>query len=295
MKAGNQDSAYLPLLLNNVRESLSNLLTSAAVITSERPGHVLDDIDEHVYYQNDLSEPGRLRMFTRDTCINLVAHALLVTHSMIFDEFLPIFMFTKIALPKSSVLTPSAHSSVVGGGLGMQSSEISAYFTISAVYAVAFQIFIFPPLAGRFGALRSFRMSSFLFPLIYLLVPFLVLIPSSRFFGKVVVMVVLLSKTTITATSFPCSMILLNNSVVSKSALGTVNGLATSTSAFCRGVGALAFGMLFTFGLEKRNVLVPWWWVSIVAALGAAPLFWLTDSNGDEKKEENLRLGCEDD
>ncbi|KAF2182342.1 MFS general substrate transporter, partial [Zopfia rhizophila CBS 207.26] len=290
LRKGKQTFAWIPLRLPN----------NPHTAIWERPRDIHGEIGQHLEYQVGLNDSGRLkyRIFTTRACLNLLAHALLVTHSMIYDEFLPIFMYTKRELVRSHLHTAMPRWLAIDGGLGLQSSQISAYFTISAIYAVAIQLTIFPLLARRFGTLGSFKVSSLIFPLIYVLVPFLVLLPPSKFMGRLAILALLLSKSTGTTISFPCSMILLSNSATSKRILGTLNGLATSTSALCRGVGALAFGTLFTLGLEKGSVVLPWWLLSIIAALGAVPLFWRIDPDEDKEKqgdERNLHLWNEDD
>jgi len=109
-------------------------------------------------------------------------------------------------------------------------------------------------------------------------VPFLILFQPSSFTSMAANLAILLSKATCTTFSFPCSMILLSNSATSRGVLGTLNGLATSTSALCRAIGALTFGAAFTMSLERGDVVLPWWMLAGISAVGAAPEFWLVDS-----------------
>jgi hypothetical protein len=209
---------------------------------------------------------------------------------MIYDEFLPIFMYTR-----KGPFIVEVHKLVkrffeMHGGLGLTSGQISVYFTVSAIYSVVIQLTLFPFLARHLGTLRSLRISSSLFPFIYMLVPFLSLFQPSSFTSMVANLVLLLSKATCATFSFPCSMILLSNSATSKSVLGTLNGLATSTSALCRAIGALAFGAVFTTSLERGDVGLPWWMVAGISAVGALPVFWLVDSAEEEKKNEENRM-----
>ncbi|ORX99415.1 major facilitator superfamily domain-containing protein [Clohesyomyces aquaticus] len=262
----------------------------------QEPEDLLSEKSQPPAYQLNppASKPQKYRLLTTQSTLNLVANALLVTHSMIYDEFLPLFMVTNRSLILSRLpsLLPSRRSETlhISGGLGLQSQQISTYFTITAIYAVFIQLTLFPFLASprRLGTLGCFKASAAMFPFVYFLVPFLVLIPmpipSSSVWGTGAVLLLLLAKATITTFSFPCSMILLSRSATSPGVLGTLNGLATSSSALCRGVGALVFGRLLTRGLETGSVVLPWWVVAGIAVLGAVPIFWMIDKEDGGKK-----------
>lgn len=226
---------------------------------------------------SDDTETKTHRILTTQSCLNLLVHALLVTHSMIYDEFLPIFMYTQKGLISDHLHKLIARILTIQGGLGLTSGQISFFFTISAIYSVIIQLTLFPFVARHLGTLPSLRLSSNLFPFIYIIVPFLALYQQSSYMSTITTLALLLCKATCATVSFPCSMILLNKSASSPRVLGTLNGLATSTSALCRAVGALVFGAIFTMGLERGNVILPWWVLAGISVVGALPVFWLAD------------------
>lgn len=80
--------------------------------------------------------------------------------------------------------------------------------------------------------------------------------------------------------AFPTSTIMLTNSATSLRTLGTLNGLATSVSAVGRAVGPALSGSLFTLGVKRGYIVVPFWALSLIASIAAVPTFWLVEGKG---------------
>lgn len=80
--------------------------------------------------------------------------------------------------------------------------------------------------------------------------------------------------------AFPCTTILLTNSAVSLRVLGTLNGVATSVSAVGRAAGPAIGGGTFSWGVKRGYVILPWWTLAFLSALGAIPVFWLVEMDG---------------
>lgn len=165
------------------------------------------------------------------------------------------------------------------GGFGIGSQRIGVIFTIFAVFSVIWQFVLFPPTARYLGVLRCLRISFSIFPFVYLVTPFVSLIPDPT--TKQVALIVMLLIRGIAGTfAFPTSTIMLTNSASSLRVLGTVNGVATSISAVGRAAGPAVGGGLFTFGVKRGYILVPFWTLSVVAALACIPTFWLVEGKG---------------
>jgi len=124
--------------------------------------------------------------------------------------------------------------------------------------------------------------------------PFLSLIPDPLV--REITMVALLMVRGVAGTfAFPTSTIMLTNSAPSLRVLGTINGLATSFSAFGRAAGPTLGGGLFTWGVKRGYVIVPFWTISALAFIAAIPTFWLVEGKGfgddsDIDDEENVIL-----
>jgi hypothetical protein len=180
------------------------------------------------------------------------------------------------------------------GGFGIDSQRIGAIFTVFAVSSTIWQFLLFPPIARYLGVLRCLRIAFLIFPFVYFVTPFVSLIPDP--WTKQVVMVVLLMIRGVGGTfAFPTSTIMLTNSATSLRVLGTVNGLATSVSSIGRAAGPAVGGGLFSWGVKRGYVIVPFWTLSAIALLASIPTWWLVegkgfgdDSDSDEESIESV-------
>lgn len=141
------------------------------------------------------------------------------------------------------------------------------------------QFLIFPPIARRYGVLNCLRLSTLTFPIVYLLTPFTVLLPTPAT-QQAVMFAIMFAKCVAVIFAFPCSTILLTNSAVSLRVLGTLNGVATSVSALGRAAGPAVGGATFSLGVDAGFVIVPWWTLAALAAVGAVPVWWLVEMEG---------------
>ena len=143
------------------------------------------------------------------------------------------------------------------------------------------QIFFFPWVTRKLGSLCTFRVVVMAYPLLYMLIPYLVLLPHSlRTFG---IYVVLAWKVTAQSLAFPSMAIMIANSTPSKRVLGTLNGAAASSASLCRAIGPTFSGFVQSSGLRIGYVGLPWWTSAGVAVCGAS----LSLLMNDKRKEEN--------
>ena len=141
------------------------------------------------------------------------------------------------------------------------------------------QFLIFPPIARRYGILPCLKVCTLSFPIAYAITPFTVLLPLGLMQQSAMFLVMLL-KCWAVIFAFPCSTILLTNSAVSLRILGTLNGVATSVSAIGRAAGPAIGGWTFSLGVDLGYVIIPWWTLSALSALGAVPVWWLVEMEG---------------
>ena len=234
----------------------------------------LDKVQQALTVKNEQATKSRNEVHRLRPRLNLLLYAALVTHSMIYDEFLPIFMYAKRHQTKT---VSTAYTLALAGGLGMEKSDVGIYFLVCGVFAVIVQLTVFPVISRSLGPLQSMKLCAIMLPLIYTTVPFTVLLEPSTKASTALLMVIMLSKSFFTTIAFPCSMVLLSGSV-SNNSLGTLNGLASGSSGVARAVGAMVFGFLFTKGFQRECIIVPWWCLALLAILGALPIFWLKDT-----------------
>ena len=171
-------------------------------------------------------------------------------------------------------------------------------FTFFAISSTLFQFLLFPPLARNLGVLNCLRIAFLIYPIIFFVTPFVGLIPDHT--AKQVVMISLLVVRGLAGTfAFPTSTILLTNSAASLQVLGTVNGIATSVSAIGRASGPAIGGGLFTWGVKRGYVIVPFWTLTVISLVASIPTWWLVEGKGfgggdDSETEEEDESAIED-
>lgn len=238
---------------------------------------------------------GWSAVFTRQSNINLGVYTILAMHSVAFDQLLPIFMHH----PVQSIHDPTVHLPLkFAGGFGISSNHIGVLFTIYGVFGMVIQFAVFPPVARHFGVLNCLKITSLVFPLVYIATPFTSLLPTSNL-RQGVMLAIMLVKGFCAIFAFPCSTILLTNSASSLKILGTLNGVATSISAIGRAAGPALAGAAFTGGVDIGYVIISWWTLAVVAVIAAFPVWWLVESEGfgsndDEEGESDSEVGDED-
>lgn len=146
------------------------------------------------------------------------------------------------------------------------------------------QVIIFPLVSDRFGPLTTFRIAVLGYPLLYLLIPYLALVPQSLRF--LCISLVLLWKVTAQSFSFPSQSIMLANSAPSKRVLGTLNGLAMSSASLARAFGPTVIGYVHTVGRQSGYSIFSWWSCALVALIGAVVSLLMSTPERQTIKDE---------
>ena len=220
---------------------------------------------------------GYRDVFSSQSSINLLVYSFLALHTQAFDQLLPVFMHH----PRRDHGIDYSISQRLkfSGGFGITTEEIGFLFTLYGITGMLAQFFIFPAVARRFGILTCFKVCAVIFPLVYLLTPFTVLIKGQRS-QRQVLFVLMIVKCVAAVFAFPCSTILLTNSAISLKILGTLNGVATSSSALGKAAGPAIGGWAFTKGVAAGYIIIPWWTIAALASLGAVPIWFLVEKDG---------------
>ena len=187
---------------------------------------------------------------------------------------------------------PASSLFMFTGGFAMSSKTIGSMLSIQGVYSLVATLFLFPYAARRFGALKTFRFVLMTWPLLYLLVPYLVFLPPRL--QKPGIYFCLLWKITVQVLAFPSNAILLTNAAPSLLVLGVINGVSASTASLARACGPTVTGILHSWGLKMGSSGLAWWASGLVCALGAIESLWLEESTGrmdqpdDDDEEDHL-------
>jgi hypothetical protein len=99
-------------------------------------------------------------------------------------------------------------------GFALSTKTIGFTIAIQSVYSMIVQLCLFPILIKRLRTLVTFRMVLIIWPLLYLLVPYLLLLPEK--FQTPGIYLCFLNKISFQVITFPSNVILLNNAVSSK-------------------------------------------------------------------------------
>jgi MFS family permease len=179
------------------------------------------------------------------------------------------------------------------GGFGWTSQTNGAFLATQGVLQMIAQLLVFPWLSKKLGSLRTFWITLSLYPILYIVAPYLALLPENlRVPG---LMVLLVGKVTFQSLSYPSLAIILANSAPSKRVLGTLNGTAASSASICRGFGPTIAGLVDGIGQDSNMSGLAWWTIAGVAFLGWAPGFFLKESSrqstyGIEDEETSLDI-----
>ncbi|KAL9030695.1 MAG: hypothetical protein Q9196_001217 [Gyalolechia fulgens] len=188
---------------------------------------------------------------------------------MSFDQLMPIFLSSKV-----STLAPDLPFKF-SGGFAMNSKNQGVLMLAQGLYSMFAQAILFPVLAKRLGCLNIYRSTVIIWPLLYLLVPYTVLLP--RPYDLLGIGFCLLWRTTAQALTFPPNNIMLTNSAPSMLVLGAINGAAGSTASLCRAFGPTITGFIHSKALGVGVSGLSWWVAGLVCALGAAESVLMTE------------------
>jgi hypothetical protein len=202
----------------------------------------------------------------------------LAFHGVAYDQLLPVFMH--LPINREHVHLPFQFR----GGFGLESGRIGVLFTIYGVFSMVAQFTIFPSVTAKYGALRSLRACTLLFPIAYLITPYAVLMPTP-FLQQVTALCIMLFKSMAGVFAFPCLTILLTNSAKSLQLLGTINGIATSVAAIGRASGPYTAGRMLTWSVSSGYGVPAWWYLAFVSLLGHIVTYWIEDSPGFSQED----------
>jgi hypothetical protein len=164
------------------------------------------------------------------------------------------------------------------GGFALSTKAIGFILSLQGIYSMLAQLFLFPVIVRRFGCLQTFRCVAICYPLLYFLVPYLILLPEQLQVPGVYLCLML--KVTAQVLAFPSNAILLTNSAPSMLVLGAINGIAASTASLSRAFGPTISGLIHSVGLKLGYSGLAWWAGAFVCFLGAMESLWMEEVKG---------------
>lgn len=232
------------------------------------------------------------RIWTRNLIITLSAHGILAMHVAGFNSLWFIYLSTPRydpANPQPPGFKPYGLFHFTGG-LALPPARIGVALAILGVIGISLQLFLYPKLSHRLGAAKSYRIFLALFPITYILAPFLSRVsshskPPDGVSGPLIwvaIVGVLVIQVLARTFALPCTAILINNVSPHPSVLGTVHGIGQSVASLTRTVGPIMFAWVFGKGLDMGVVGFAWWLMGSIAVIGWVVAQGVQEGDGHE-------------
>ncbi|KAF5022359.1 hypothetical protein F66182_5587 [Fusarium sp. NRRL 66182] len=218
----------------------------------------------------------KTKTFTKPVIMNIISYGILAFHTMTFDQLFPVFLSTK--RPEQPVHDLPFRFT---DGFGLETKMIGVIMSVQGLYSLLSNYLIVPPVTRRLGSLRLFRILAFSYFALYLVTPYLVLLPDSMRMPAIYLLVIW--KCTFSTMAYPSNAILLANSAPSKQVLGTINGIAASTASLCRALGPTLSGLLYSWGLQTGYSGLAWWFSGLITIVGAYLSSQITEGGPQEE------------
>lgn len=273
-------------------ESLTLLVESPPGYSSQAPSPALNPVSlGDLPLRNEEKPPSLSRLslvspFTRQVVFNIVSYGILAYHTISAEQLLPVLF----SMPESHE-SPSLPFKFIGG-FALPTKEIGFILSVQGFIQMFITIFVFPVINRRLGSLNTFRLVILTYPILYILVPYLTLVPDAL--RKPGIYAVLVWKVTAQAFSFPSLAIMLANAAPSRKVLGTLNGVAASSASLCRAFGPTLSGLVQSAGLSVGALGLPWWVNSLVAFAGAALCLCMVEENRAYSKADEVNIEIDD-
>ncbi|ANB13613.1 hypothetical protein AWJ20_1912 [Sugiyamaella lignohabitans] len=213
----------------------------------------------------------------------LVCAFFLALHTVVYEELLPIYLSTSIQFDTPNQRGPFP------GGLGLDSREVGLLLSLCGAFGIFLMIFVYPNIDRIYGTLRPYRFFIKGHMFVYFTVPFfqyLLRLSHQAMFN--IICVVLFIRTMFNSMSYPGLLLLVNRSAADKRHLGVINGCTQVVSASARAIGPIIWGYFMSTGQAIGHVELPFWLLSVVAAMGALYSSTITDDEDSDDEEEEV-------
>lgn len=228
--------------------------------------------------------------FTKQVNLIIVSYGILAYHTISAEQLLPVLF----SLPESET-APSLPFKFTGG-FDLPTRSIGGILSIQGLIQVIAMLFAFPALTRHLGSLNLFRITVFTYPFLYIVTPYLTLVPHSL--RMPCVYLILIWKVCAQAFTMPSALIMLANNTPSPKVSGTLNGAMAASASLCRTFGPTFSGLLQSAGLSLGTLGLPWWTNAAVAVIGMVIAVFMREEKRrtfDNEKEAPIHDEPEDD
>ncbi|KAF2023008.1 MFS general substrate transporter [Setomelanomma holmii] len=211
------------------------------------------------------------KTFNRTVVMMILSMALFAFHQMAYISVLPVYILDEPRRPGLDFV----------GGLGMTLHDVGAFLAINGFITLFVQGFVFPIFVEHVGVWNSFFWMIILYPITYIIVPFVSSLPHE--FESYGLYLSLVFQAFFGIIVFPCALILMKNATPSPLVLGRVNGLAMSACCLARTISSPLVGLIYSLG----GSAAAWFGLAIVAVIGIIQLFWVPKEDVGPVEIEN--------
>ncbi|KAM3442280.1 hypothetical protein NHJ13734_002479 [Beauveria thailandica] len=276
-------SSRAPCVLNEEDEPLPSYKSQES---SPKLGPSKAPASSSIITRIDTAPQRQTKIFTRPVMMNIMSYGILAFHTMTFDQLFPVFLSTS---PPDHAIQQLPFKFV--DGFRLDTKTIGVIMSVQGLYSLFSNYLLVAPVTRRLGSLRLFRLIAFSYFSLYLVTPYLVLLPERMRMPAIYLLVIW--KCTFATMAYPSNAILLANSAPSKEVLGTINGIAASTASLCRALGPTVSGFLYALGLQTGYSGLAWWFSGATTLVGAYLSSQITEggyksANSDEEDEPLL-------
>ena len=224
------------------------------------------------------------RIWTRNVICTLLAHFIIAGHLGTFTNLWAIFLSTPIGQAERQ--HPPFNFT---GGLGMHPREVGFAMSALGVIGVTLQLVVYPMLNDRFGTVKIWQATLFIFPIVYILAPYPALVASENTNGDETVLVwmamlfvlllFVIGRTGVT----PATTLLINDCTPHPSVRGTIHTAGTVIGNLSRSLFPIIAFSIFGKGLDVGIVGLGFWCLAGLAVTACIASRWVMEgSNGKE-------------
>lgn len=230
---------------------------------------------------------GSEKVFTKRVVMLVIALGIFTYHSMTYDHLFPIFAETERATSGDLVIETM---NALSGGLGLSIQQVGVIISINGLIALFIQAIIFPLVTSWLGVWKVFMLVTIFHPIVFVIVPYLVILPSDWLYTGVYTCLSVRNLFGILA--YPTILILLKEACPSSSALGRINGLAASTGAACRTIASPLAGLLYSIGISIDFTALAWWASAFIAFTGTIQVFFISRKKDGDHHQIRAPAPC---
>ncbi|GCF00621.1 hypothetical protein ZYGM_001227 [Zygosaccharomyces mellis] len=189
-------------------------------------------------------------------------------HLIVYNEFLPVFLAYDLAQDDRGKLL-SKFPWKISGGIGYSPDQTGTLLSSTGIFGCFVVIFIFPIVDRSFDCLTIFRTLVKLYPIMYLMVPYVVFLQEEqvpRWCTIIYLYLITGTKTLCGALTSPQIMLLIHNCSPLR-CRAVINGATISIAALARFVGPLAWGYIMSWSQEFDAAWVSWWSLGLISLI----------------------------